>query len=114
MTKKLKDKIKKDIENRISNYKDIISTSILESANKIVEVGDILTLSTDENNRTILVNTHYPTQFTDKSVAQILTMTFRNHNNEVIKPQIYMAKDWYRKRLDELNSVLSDLFGVNN
>lgn len=80
------------------NFKDEIAFQVLEKYPFIIEVG-ALTISTDERGKVITQNSNHPTQFTQKAVDEILTMTFRNGNNEKVKPVVYGRNDWYKSRM---------------
>jgi len=66
-----------------------------------------LTITTDESNRVITQNSNYPTQFTQKAVDEILTMTFKNGNGEVIIPKVYPRVKWYEERMNDLAETIT-------
>jgi len=52
----------------------------------------------NENVKVITQNSNYPTQFTQKVVDEILTMTFKNGNENVVNPKVYSRVEWYEER----------------
>jgi len=89
--------IKKTIEElneRLKNYISEIKYPCLEYTPFIVEVG-ALTVGTDENGAIILKNKNFPTQFSESAVKTILSMTFRDCNNEIVQPKVFSKHEWY-------------------
>ncbi|MFM9947088.1 MAG: hypothetical protein ACKV1O_04045 [Saprospiraceae bacterium] len=87
------------------NYKNQIELLVLEKCPFIVQVGK-LTIATDETGKVVTENVSYPTQFTQKAVDEILKMTFKNGNGDVVEPEIYTRVEWYRERLNELSETI--------
>lgn len=87
------------------DYENQIELQILEKCPFIVQVGG-LTIATDETGKVVTQNANYPTQFSPKAVDEILEMTFRNGNGDVVKPKIYTRVEWYRERLNELTETI--------
>lgn len=86
-------------------FSDAIENNILENCPFIIEVG-ALTVCTNENGLIETQNVVYPTQFSQSGVDKILEMTWRNGNGEIVQPIVYGRNDWYRNKLDALNSTL--------
>jgi len=97
-----------NLENKLESYISTISTKILEYTPYIIEVG-VLTVGTDNNGVVIVENANFPTQFSESAVKEILTMTFRNGNDEIIKPKVYGKIEWYRKEIESIENVLEQL-----
>ena len=93
------------LRERDTIYSHELELSILEEANKIVEVG-ALTVGIDSKGKIIAQNVLYPTQFSQKAVENILTMNWRNGNGERVEPLVYGRNDWYRERLKTINDIL--------
>lgn len=88
----------KMFSNAIENY-------ILEYYPFIIEVG-ALTVYTNENGVVEAQNVEYPMQFSQKGVDEILEMTWRNGNGEIVQPIVYGRNAWYRNRLKRVNETL--------
>ncbi len=101
-----------NLVNKLESYISTISTKILEYTPYIIEVG-ALTVGTDNSGAVIVENVNFPTQFSESAVNEILTMTFRNGNNEIIKPKVYGKIEWYSKEIENIKLVLLDLRSVN-
>ncbi|MBX2928049.1 MAG: hypothetical protein KF852_09460 [Saprospiraceae bacterium] len=100
-----------DLEQLIELAKDCkhqLELQVLEKCPFIVQVGE-LTIATDETGKVVVENVNYPTQFTRKAVDEILKMTFRNGNDDVVKPKIYTRVEWYRERLNKLTETIEFL-----
>lgn len=65
-----------------------------------------LAVTTDENEKVITHNSAYPTQFTQKAVDEILTMTFTNGEGEKIEPIVFFRNDWYKQKLAIIKETL--------
>ncbi len=88
------------------NYQDQVEFRVLEKCPFIVQVG-ALTITTDETGKVITHNTDVPTQFSQKAVDEILTMTFKNGNGEVVIPKVYTRKKWYEERINDLTEIIT-------
>ncbi len=93
------------LRERDTIYSHELELNILEEANKIVEVG-ALTVGIDSKGKIIAQNVLYPTQFSQKAVEIILTMNWRNGNEERVEPLVYGRNDWYRERVKMTKDVL--------
>jgi hypothetical protein len=78
----------KELESSLKSHIDTISIRSLEYTPFIVEVG-ALTVGTDDKGVVILQNKNFPTQFSEKAVKEICSMTFRNCNDEIVQPKVY-------------------------
>jgi hypothetical protein len=96
------------MEQRLKSYIDAISIHSLEYTPFIVEVG-ALTVGTDENGIVIVQNKNFPTQFSEKAVKEICSMTFRNCNDEVVSPKVYGKHEWYSAQIDRLKMAIGEL-----
>ncbi len=86
-------------------YKNQIELRVLEKCPFIVQVGG-LTIATDETGKVVTQNANYPTQFSQKAVNEIMEMTFRDGNGDIVKPKIYTRVEWYRERQNELTKTI--------
>jgi deoxyxylulose-5-phosphate synthase len=82
--------------------------SILERCNQIVQIG-AYTIGTDEDGKVKLCLVDFPTQFSDKAIAEIKAMTFTNGHGERIHPTVYGVREWYRKELELAKGCLLHL-----
>lgn len=87
------------------NYQHQIELRVLDKCPFIAQVG-ALTVATDENGKVITQNSNCPAQFTQTAVDEILTMTFKNGNGDVVIPRVYSRVEWYRERLTELTETI--------
>lgn len=95
---------------KASFYQNEVELRTLDNCPFIVEVG-VLTVGTDETGKVITQNTNHPTQFTQKAVDEILSLSFKNGNDDVVIPKVYSGREWYFQRLNEVNKSL-ELLGV--
>ena len=96
------------LQQRANAYERILDAQILEHCNWIVQVL-AMTLTTNERREVVPQLTAYPTQFSEESVAILLGITFYNGKDEVVKPEVFKVKEWYSKRLIQLNKVIEIL-----
>jgi hypothetical protein len=96
------------LQERANAYERILDTQILEHCNCIVQVG-AMTLTTNERREVVPQLTAYPTQFSEESVTVIMGITFYNGQDEVVKAEVFKVKDWYSKRLIQLNEAIEIL-----
>lgn len=108
MEKAALNKTLEELREKSQNYQHQIELRILDKCPHIVQVG-ALTITTDENGKVINQNSNYPTQFTQKAVDEILTMTFKNGNGDVVIPKVYSRVEWYQERLNELTKTIKQL-----
>ena len=97
-----------ELEEVLETYIHEISIPILEYATFIVEVG-ALTVGTDKNGVVTIENKHFPTQFSKNAVNNILSITFRNCNDEVITPKVYGKNEWYSEKIKNLKITIKEL-----
>ena len=93
------------LEHKIATYQAQLACNTLEKCNFIVEVGH-LTVGTDDNGGIITSNQLCPIQFTENAVNQILRMKFTNSNG-IVKPTVYLVKDWYLSKLQDCEETLT-------
>ena len=93
------------LSERYKNYQHQVELRVLDNCPFIVQVG-ALTITTDETGKVITHNSEYPTQFTQKAVDEILTMTFKNGNGEKIEPIVFLRNDWYKERIAIIKETL--------
>lgn len=105
MEKSILDKTLQGLTERSKNYQHQVELRVLDRCPFIVQVG-ALTVSTDENGKVITQNSNYPAQFTQTAVKEILTMTFRNGNDDVVVPKVYSRVDWFREKLTEITETI--------
>lgn len=98
----------KELEERLQAYISEISIKMLEYTPFIVEVG-ALTVGTDENGVVIVENKNFPTQFSGDAVKTILSMIFKNCNDEIVTPKVYSRHEWYSKKIERLGFAISEL-----
>ena len=103
-TEVLKNEIEK-LKSYAVLYENAISLNVIEKCSFIVEVG-ALTIGTDETGKIITQNTNNPTQFSQKAVDEIMTMCFKNCNDEKVLLKVYGRNEWYRSRLDMVNESI--------
>lgn len=96
---------------RAEEYERILDTRILEHCNCIVQVG-AMTLTTNERREVVPQLTAFPTQFSEESVAIIMGITFYNGKDEVVKAEVFKAREWYKKELISLNDVIGQLLEI--
>lgn len=99
-------KLISDLEQKISDYQNQVELIVIEKTSFIVQVG-ALTVTTDADGVVNTQNVSYPTQFTQKAVNDILTVTFRDGFGEKIYPKIYSKVNWYSEKLTELNETFN-------
>jgi len=97
-----------ELEYRLHSYLSEIRYSCLENTPYIIEVG-ALTVGTDEAGKIITQNKLFPTQFSEKGVKTISSMTFKNCNNEIVLPRIYNKQEWYCEKIDQIEFALNEL-----
>lgn len=97
-----------ELEDRLKSYISEISIPILEYTPFIVEVG-ALTVGTDKNGVIIVENKNFPTQFSEKAVNEICSMTFRDVNNATIQPKVYGKQEWYSEKIKSIKFTLEEL-----
>jgi hypothetical protein len=102
------EEIVQELEKRLKSYNSEISFALLEPTPYIIEVG-ALTVSTDINGVVILENRQFPVQFSQCAVNTVLSMTFRNKNNEILKPKVYYRYQWYKEQIEQLKATLIEL-----
>jgi len=100
-----------ELEDRLKSYISEISIPILEYTPFIVEVG-ALTVGTDENGVVIVENKNFPTQFSEKAVKTICSMTFRNCNDEIVQPKVYSKHEWYSEQIDRLKMTIGEFRNI--
>lgn len=103
----IKEKIQ-ELEQRLNDYVQIISIQSLERTPFIVEVG-ALNVGIDDKGVVILQNKNYPTQFSEKAVNIICSITFKDCNNKLVEPKVYVKYDWYSKQTENIRFTLSEL-----
>ena len=86
-------------------FQNQIEFQVLEKWPFLIEVG-ALTVSTDETGKVITQNSNHPTQFTQKAVDEILTMTFKDGNGKIVIPKVYTRIEWYKEKLDVLTEAI--------
>jgi len=86
-------------------YKNQIELRVLEKCPFIIQVGWV-TIATDETGKVVTQNANYPTQFSQKAVNEIMEMTFRNSNGDIVKPKIYTRVEWYQEKQNELTETI--------
>ena len=94
-----------ELSERYKNYQHQVALKVLDNCPFIVQVG-ALTITTDETGKIITHNSNYPTQFTQKAVYEILTMTFKNGKGEKIEPIVFLRNDWYKERITIIKQTL--------
>lgn len=94
-----------ELREKAQKYQHQVELRVLDKCPFIVQVG-ALTITTDETGKVITHNSNYPTQFTQKAVDEILTMTFKNGNVDVVIPKVYSRVEWYKERLNELTEAI--------
>jgi hypothetical protein len=97
-----------ELEKRLQAYISEISIKMLEYTPFIVEVG-ALTVGTDENGVVILQNKKFPTQFSEDAVKTILSMTFKNCNDEIVTPKVYGKYEWYSEKIESMKFTINEL-----
>lgn len=95
-----------DLKKRIRDYQNQIELNIIELTPFIVQVG-ALTITTDADGVIKTQNVCYPTQFTQKAVNEILTMSFHDGFGEKLEPIIYSRINWYSEKIKEINETLN-------
>ena len=71
-----------------------------------------MTLTTNERREVVPQLTAFPTQFSEESVAIIMGITFYNGKDEVVKAEVFKAREWYKKELISLNDVIGLLLEI--
>jgi hypothetical protein len=97
-----------ELEFRLQSYLSEIRYSCIENTPYIIEVG-ALTVGTDEKGKIITQNKLFPTQFSEKGVKTISSMTFKNCNNEIVIPKIYNKQEWYCEKIEYIEMTLNEL-----
>jgi HJR/Mrr/RecB family endonuclease len=97
-----------ELEQRLQDYISTISIRSLEYTPFIVEVG-ALTVGTDDKGVVIVENKRYPMQFSEKAVKEILSIKFRNCNDELVPPKVYSKHEWYREQIENIKMTLCEL-----
>lgn len=105
MDKEVLNKTLEELKMKAENYQRQIELRVLDNCPFILEVG-ALTIGLDEIGKVITQNTNYPTQFTQKAVDEILTMNFKNENEERVVPKVYGRTEWYSERLNDLKQSI--------
>ena len=95
----------KELEERMKSYISEIAYPCLENTPYIVEVG-ALTVGTTDAGVVIVENRDFPMQFSKSAVNSILSMTFKNCNDEIVKPVVYRKNQWYSKQIESITRVL--------
>jgi hypothetical protein len=108
MEKEALNKTLDELKEKSKDYQHQVELRVLDNCPFIVQVG-AMTITTDENRRVITQNSNYPTQFTQKAVDEILTMTFKNGNGDVVIPKVYSRVEWYKESLDEITETIKIL-----
>lgn len=94
-----------DLREKAKAYHEANEFQVLEKCPFIVEVG-ALTVTTDESGKTFLHNALYPTQFSAEGINEILGISFKNGNGEVVLPKVYSRREWYKERLQDLTDTI--------
>ncbi len=102
-----------DLRNRLNDYLHQTELHIIDNYPFIIQVG-ALTVTTDDNNYVILHNSLYPTQFSKKAVDEILMMTFKNGNGEIIIPKVYPRVLWYKERMNDIKETITQFEQLHN
>ena len=97
-----------ELEERLKSYISTISIPMLEYTPNIVEVG-ALTVGTDENGIVIVENINFPTQFSKNEIKTIISLLFRNCNDEIVTPKVYGKNEWYSKEIDKIKRTIEEL-----
>ena len=97
----------KELEERMKSYISEIACPCLENTPYIVEVG-ALTVGTTDTGVVIVENRNFPMQFSESAVNSILSMTFRNCNDEIVIPMVYRKNQWYSKQIEIITRVLKE------
>ena len=97
-----------ELSERYKNYQHQVELRTLDNSPFIVQL-EALTITSDETGKIITHNSNYPTQFTQKAVDEILTMTFKNGNGDVVIPKVYSRVQWYEERLNDLTETIKQL-----
>lgn len=97
-----------ELKEKSRKYQHQVELRVLDNCPFIVQVG-AMTITTGENGQITTQNSNYPTQFTQKAVDEILTMTFKKGNGDIVIPKVYTRFEWYQERLNELSNTLNIL-----
>lgn len=68
-----------------------------------------LTIGTDENGKIIAQNVLYPEQFSKEAAQTILSLIWRDGNNNEIKPSVFFRNDWYKEKIQLINKTLASI-----
>ena len=97
-----------ELEKRLKSYISEISIPMLEYTSFIVEVG-ALTVGTDNNGVVIVENKNFPTQFSEKAVKEICSMTFRDCFDKIVQPKVFSKHEWYCEQIERLKITINEL-----
>lgn len=100
-----------ELEDRLQSYLSEMRYSCLEYTAYIIEVG-ALTVGTDDTGNIILQNKSFPMQFSEEGVKTVLSLTFRNGNNEIEFPKVYGKNEWYSEQVNHLKMTLVELENI--
>ncbi|MBK6949358.1 MAG: hypothetical protein IPH16_15980 [Haliscomenobacter sp.] len=99
--------IEERLQKRLLEYQSTVC-NIIEKPAFIVEVG-ALTVGTDENGKIIAQNVLYPEQFSKEAVQTILSMNWRDGNNNKIEPSVFFRNDWYSEKIQFIKKALASI-----
>ncbi|NLU38101.1 MAG: hypothetical protein GXX78_04330 [Bacteroidales bacterium] len=97
-----------ELKKRYQDYQHQVEMSVIDNYPFIIQV-EALTVSTDENDHLIVQNVKYPTQFSNKAVDEILTLTFKNGNGEAVIPKVYPQAVWYKEQMNNIEETITQL-----
>ena len=108
MDKETLNKTLEELKEKSKDYQHQVELRVLDNCPFIIQVG-VLTITNDENGWINTRNSNYPSQYTQKVVNEVLTMTFKNGNGDVVIPKVYSRVEWYQERLDDLIETIKIL-----
>jgi len=97
-----------ELEERLQSYISAIKYPCLEYTPFIVEVG-ALTVGTDDKSVVIVENKRFPTQFSEKAVKEICSMTFKDCFDKIVQPKVYGKHEWYCEQIERLKMTIDEL-----
>ncbi len=87
-------------------YLEFIETKIKENCSKIVQIG-AFTAELNEVGKVVLSQTKFPYLFNEDTALRISYMNWVSKTGRKPTLEILNAKDWYQKRVEAFDSILS-------
>jgi hypothetical protein len=97
-----------DLKANLLKFENEINTTIIEGHNYIIKVGEY-TVAVDEENKTFLERTLFPTQFNESGKNKVLECVFTDGEGNRVEPEVMYKRDYYQMRIESSKTAIHEL-----